>query len=482
MEKTTGLEYLPYEVIEHIARYLSVQDVLACCGTCSRMRHTFSDDLVWKRKCNLELVEYLQKTESQIEPNFDWLEVMDDELSTLSPLSAWRKCYMLQIRLFQNWREGNYDKEEIEFGSYGIYESFITFYQNDHIFLHTKHIAESRVQNELWNVKESHFLHSTFNFNFKEFFSNVPNPMLDELSHKEFKVVGSKLVVSFVNAVLIYDICLTSFSSTPLSQIFLFDLSEEESKSLFSRVKTEPGIYFPIKTCVQSIICSNYFVGVVGEYKTIHIWDVQSGKKVAEEKVPRKEIDMMHLLSTSDETKKIVVKLIVLRDKFRYHYYGYDLMKLQFSSFKLKHNYCDVRIVCDKFVIGADSQQLFSYSYDTSEKLAVKRCNYHILKNSITLVGCNLLCGTSDSTVFVMDPLTLNVLNLVKLSFTLYSLKSICNRFVMINSLNTEVWEMGKTIKPLFKLPCDGSFAAVNPTCTKIALEKNNKVIILNFW
>lgn len=478
MEKTTGLENLPYEAIEHIARYLSVQDIIACCATCSLMRYSFSGDSVWKRNCDLGLVDYLNKSESLVEPNFELSEVMDDELSTLPPLSTWRKNYMMQIRLFQNWREGRYNKEQIEFGSIGIYESTkVRFFENDYIFLHTKHITERREQNEIWSVSDTHFLHSTFTLHFNEYMRRGQFICIDR-----YEIVGNKLMVSMGNLILTYDIGLSSFSSIPLCYAFLFDFSEEDSENLVSRARVEPEFHIIIKYATKSILCNNFFVGVVPSEPKIHIWDIHTSKKVTEEISPINNASSVSLVDPDIKTNNFIIKFTSFGGKYRYHYFGYNLTKKEFTSFKLKHNYCDLMILSGNFAIGTNPQQLFSYDYKTSEKLAVRPCNYHILKKSVILVGNNLLCGTSDSTIFVMNPLTLNIINSVKLSFTLYSLKSICNRFVMVNSINTEVWEIGKTVKQLFKFPCDGSFVAVNQHCTKIAIEKQNKIFILTFW
>lgn len=482
MERQLSLEVMPIIIIDQIASYLSTEDIMACCATSTKMRDVFSDDLIWRRYCNVDRINYLKRSACWVEPVFEW---ENDRLSKLSPITEWKRNFMMQAHLFQNWRNGRFEKSELEYGPPNVVysQSRIEFYENDFLFLHTYLINNNKLLDEIWDVVETPFLHSTFSSNIDQF-DNLDSLVL-------YKIAKNKLVVGVYNLILVYDITLGSFSRIPLVNAFLFDKSEKCSKDVITHDENTfyRTTYFELVHQVEMTVSGNLFVGAVTNFKdfpcpAFHVWDIQKGQKIDEVNVPAGSnlaIDGLQFLSCDDE-KNVVVKLRVLHDRHTYHCYGYDLSKMMFTSFLVKLNYCDFQVFKSKFLIGAAAERIFVYNYETSEKLLVRKCPQQILKKTINVVGEKLLFGTFENVVHVFDLATLDIINKVKLGFTLYSLRAICDKFVVINSVNSEVWEIGRTARKLFKFPVNGSFVAVNQHCTKLAIEKENKIIILHFW
>lgn len=479
--ESLGLEFLPIVVIDHVASFLNIEDIFSCCAVSTKMREVFGNDSIWKRHCDVESINYLQRNVCRVEPRFEW---DDDVLSKLPPVSRWKRNYMMQAHLFKNMRSSRYQKIDFELGpSNDVYsESNIKFYENDHLFVHTKHFNGEALLGEIWDVAETPFLHLPFNLNFDQFFDNFG--CLDL-----FEIVNNRLVVGLCNLILIYDIALGSFSRIPLVNAFLFDMSEQGSKDIIKHDKNTfyRKYLFELTSFVKIIISDRKLIGS-SNYTglgcpSFHVWDVETGKKLDYVSIPVRNLYIVKVKFLSDEnSQNIVVQVLAAKDRYSYHCFGYDLSKMAFSSFSVSVNYCDFLIYKSKRLFGAGQERLFVYSYETSEQLLVRKFTQQIIKDTMVAIGNLILFGTMDNIINVMDISTLDVINKVKLDFTLYRLRGICERFVVINSVNSEVWEIGRTSKKLFKLPASGSVIAVSKYCTKFAIQKENKIIILNFW
>lgn len=478
MESQLGLQFLPPELIGEIASYLSTQDISACSATCFLLRQALNDDLVWKKKCSFKELDYFKWGECEVEPDFEWGKNEPSSLP-LPKVCTWRKYVMMQAHLWRNWKFGDYKTVDIEFGSNSqVFDGTqVVFYENDFLFLHSNDVTQPNTLDEMWSVQKNPFLHSTLSLNLSQY---VGEEELCNFCSSAFKinVVGSKLVTSLKRLVLIYDITLSSFSKIPLDHAFFFDGSNRES--------------YDTNDNEASIVSGDYYIGVKSRTSSqdtanvqliLYIWNIQTGEKIKEDNLILNSttIDNYSLLM-SENNKHFILKLRVKKNRYMYHYFGYNISKLEFSKFVVKVNYCDFEIFFDDFVIGAGLQQLFLYSYKTSEKIAIKKCNHEILKKTIKIVGGYLLFGTFDNVVYVLNPSNLALINEVKLGFTIYNLNPIYDKFVVINSINCEVWKIGKTAKKLFKLPTDTAFAAANQYGTKLAVIKQNKIKILNFW
>lgn len=476
MESQLGLQFLPPEVIGEIASYLSTQDISACSATCFLLRQALNDDLVWKKKCSFKELDYFKWGECEVEPDFEWDKNEPSSLP-LPKVCTWRKYVMMQTHLWRNWKFGEYKTVDIEFGSKSqVFDGTqVVFYENDFLFLHSYDVTQPNTLDEIWSVQRNPFLHSTLNLNLNQYIGEDVGNYCS--SAFKINVVDNKLVISLKRLVLIYDISLSSFSKIPLDHAFFFDGSNGESYDTNNETSIVSGDYYiGVKSRTSSHVPANVEL-------ILYLWNIQTGEKLKEENVILKStvIDNYSLLM-SEDNKHLILKLRVKKNRFMYHYYGYNISKLEFSKFVVKVNYCDFEIFFDDHVIGAGLQQLFLYSYKTSEKIATKKCNHEILKKTIKIVGGYLLFGTFDNVVYVLNPSNFALINEVKLGFTIYSLSAICDKFVLINSTNCEVWKIGKTAKKMFKLPVDASFAAVNRFGTKLAVIKRNMIKILNFW
>uniref|UniRef100_A0A1B6LVC5 F-box domain-containing protein n=1 Tax=Graphocephala atropunctata TaxID=36148 RepID=A0A1B6LVC5_9HEMI len=487
MESQLSLEVLPQEVITHIASYLGVQDILACCTTSTSMRHAFNDNFIWKKLCNLKLVDHLSKHRSLDDPYFNDSEKVS---SSQTLLCHWRKLYIMQANLLRNLRQGRYEKEQIAVGpSNDVYQGTrVEFCESgEYLLYHSLSVVRDKMVDQIWDIKTVPSLHSSLNFNFNPY---MDLDVMDGYDIDTYQMIGNRLVVSQCNVVQIYNLSLISSSDIKLEQTFVLDKSEEISKSLVSCKDNSfaQDQYFEVGVGVESTVCFSFFIGIILNFEEfpnpiLHIWNILNGKKVKEESLPAQNIKIVDVkLITCKLGKDLVVQLRVNGHRYMYHYYGYNLLKLEFSSFSVKLNYCDFLIFANDRVVGVGPRKLYLYDYKTSNKVAIKKCDHEILKNTLVVLKNNLLYGTFDSTIFVVKLGSFDVVNTIKLGFTLYSLQVMSERFIVINSSNSEVWEIGETAEKLFKFPVDGSFVGSNQYCTKVVLEKGNNLYFLRFW
>lgn len=483
MENQLGLQFLPPEIVGEIAGYLSTQDILACSATCFLLRQALNDDLVWKAKCRFKTLDYFKWGKCEVEPDFEW-EKNEPSNIPLTKVCTWRKYVMMEAHLWRNWKFGDYTTVEIEFGP--EFQKFagtrLAFFDNDFLFLHSYDVTKQpeNILNEIWNVQKNPFLHSTLNLNLNQYLPEELYKSNHCSKDLKINVADNKLVISLKKWVFIYNITLSSFSQIPLDHAFIYDGSNDES----------------FDTNDTSVVAGNYVIGAKSRTSshgsshgsknvqlTLYLWNIQTGEKLKEDNIILNSTDIdTYSLIKSEDNKHLIVKLRVKKDRYMYHYYGYNVSKLECNQFIVKVNYCEFQILYDDKVIGAGLQQLYLYSYNTSKKIANMKCNHEILKKTIQIVGGYLLFGTFENIVYVLNPSNFVLINTVKLGLTIYSLNPICDKFVLINSTNCEVWKIGKTAKRLFCLPTDSSFAAVNQYGTKLAVIKRNRIKILNFW
>uniref|UniRef100_A0A1B6FJF5 F-box domain-containing protein n=1 Tax=Cuerna arida TaxID=1464854 RepID=A0A1B6FJF5_9HEMI len=483
MERQISLEELPQEVLTHIASYLTVQDILACSSTSTLLRYAFNDNCIWKKLCNVDLIDYLGKCNSLDDP---FIHEHENDTSTLPPLCHWRMCYIKQANLLQNFKRGKYKKKEVSLGqASSVYRGTrVAFFESsEHLFIHAFDLVKDRFFGEIWDIKEVPFCHSSVHLNFEDFIL-MEDPTF--LGFGIFELVGESLVICMKNIVVVYDVSSFPSSEIKLQQAFVFDKSEEISKSLVSCVNNNfvQNTYFEIISKGDSTICNNLFIGVVMDmsYIVLHFWDFCNGTKVREDILPTENMKVMDFFLLLSQTRKnIIVKCCVHNHRYMYHSYGYDIVLMKFSSFSVKVNYCDFIILTDDRVVGVGPRTLYLYNYKTSDRVAIRKTDHEVLKKTLVTLESDLLYGTFDSTIFVVKLETFELVTSVKLGFILYSLKVLCHRFVVTNSTNNEVWEFGKTAKKLFKLPTDSSFVGTNKYCTKIAAIKSSKLYILDF-
>ncbi|KAG8277519.1 uncharacterized protein LOC124362553 [Homalodisca vitripennis] len=482
MERQISLELLPQEVLTHIASYLRVQDILACSSTSTLMRYAFNDNCVWKKLCNVDLVEYLVKYNSLDD---SYIHEYENDKSSLPPLCHWRMCYIKQAKLSQNFRRGEYKKKEITFGkASSVYRGtrVALLERSEHLFIHSFDLVQDGFLSEIWNIKDVPSRHSRVHLNFEEFMS------LGDTFYgfEAFKLIDERLVVSVSNLVIVYNVSSIPSSDIMLERAFVFDKSEEISKSLVSCINNNVvrNTYFEMITKLDSAICTNLFIGIVFDLSNIvlHFWDVHNGTKVKEDLLPTQNMKVVEFcLLTSQTGKDIIVKLCVYNHRHMYHCYGYDIVLMKFNNFSVKLNYCDFCILAHDRVVGVGPRTIYLYDYKTSDRVALRKTDHEVLKKTLVALENDLLYGTFDSTIFVVKLKTFEIVNSVKLGFILYSLNSLCRKFVVTNSTNNEVWEIGETAKKLFKLPTDCSFVGSNKYCTKILAIKSNKLYILDF-
>lgn len=482
-----NIQILPSEVLENIASYLKVQSALAWSATSNHMRNTLNKDWVWKRYGNFDEKVYNSWGEPRVRPIFNDASCQEN---CLSSCCKWKTNYFKQAHLMKNWTQGIYNLEEaITMGTTSQSESDVELVNaallgNHHLFAQIWDIQRKKMVVQMFDIQQSSFFesasHDVTSFHsclLSNYALTTPCPMMNSLEGNSYKVI---LTVGEVCRT--YKLDLSTFT-LKVEDVFLFDqpklLSSDELKSALSMHELNP----------LRCITQNHFIGAKrsdhGHSFEVHIWDFHKAEKLKTVSVPPggEQLTIIGLeMLCSEKQDQLILKLSTKSHRHSYHYYGFDLTKMEFSSFKVQLNYCAFELLAKDRAVGVGSSRLFLYNYQTSEKIVKREHSHTILTKTVVAVGDHLLYGLTDSTVFVLDISSGDVVNKVKLNFTLYRMIPILDKFVIVNTNSSWVMQIGKEVKYLFKLPVDSSFAAINKTGTKMAVKRRNQIIILNFW
>ncbi|XP_046669052.1 uncharacterized protein LOC124359936 isoform X1 [Homalodisca vitripennis] len=209
MEQTALLS-LPVEIIHHISRFLSVEDVLSCSLTCHYLRSALNNNAVWKRYLPEQDLTCLETLEQHVQPTFQ-LE------QTLTPLCDNRIHFMRKTHLLNNWREGNFvecskttDFTYASGGGQGPRGQGQLIYKDRYLFLSrfVNDIQSDAI--EIWEIVQDLIL-----------FTSIE---IDDVNYDSFFIIGTKLVVVKCIKVDVYEITIPD-KTFPL--IYSFIITDE---------------------------------------------------------------------------------------------------------------------------------------------------------------------------------------------------------------------------------------------------------------
>lgn len=281
---------LPAELLNKIAQYISVQDLLSCSVTCTRLRSVFNDNMIWRKFCKPEIVHYIADARRKLPPDFNISSLEGD--SDLESLCEQRICYIQQNELLNNWKNGRFVEREIN-ASEGLYYTSLKsgtpiIYDDYYLFLYDFFSHTITV----WDIKAFPKPYAKIRLLYQNYY-------YDGL---HFEVVGKKLVVLEVGKLIqIFDINLPD-KDLPLTSIIMADKDFP--------LETIPEYHGPEEMyamCYHKIIENKIYSHKIGK-AVLHIWDVETGLKVQTLMPPREGINL-DILSAAHNGDDLIVCL-----------------------------------------------------------------------------------------------------------------------------------------------------------------------------
>ncbi|XP_046667107.1 uncharacterized protein LOC124358899 isoform X4 [Homalodisca vitripennis] len=358
------MESLPGEMIVVIGRCLSVADLAACSATCRTWREKFNDDRIWRRRCTLRLVEYLENTDTTVPPGLQLTEH-----DSLSPLCEWRIRFIRENYLWNNWRVGNVKVHKITTEQHA--NTMVQFYGNEYIIM----IFNCEVK--LWDVRD---VPTCLMTNPCELDTTLIIDYFEILSENRILIVQSSIVSVFSMSV----------TSTHWPLIHTFCFNERLSTSRFndstirSPLPREDGI-IPEKHFY--IVNGDYFLGVAPDYtKLLHVWNVRTGNKLKEVLCPiRSPTSFFTRLYRSRKPSPDVLLAIneYQRDESSLriwtHLYVYNVIELTLRDFTHTRVARGIRSsrsftfkIHDPYVFIKDPSYLHIHNYKTSTLIDIQ--------------------------------------------------------------------------------------------------------------
>lgn len=483
MAALTSMEQLPLDVLECIVGYLSDKDLSRCCTTSKSWREVFSGDIFWKKHCNIKLSVCLESASCLVEPHFITPSVLN---SSLVSVSGWRLCFLREQHCLKNLRSGRYTRKEIEFDcddsiSYHIKVEFVA---NNYVFLHTTY------ETQVWNVVQEPNLVMTIPF------------QLVELWERNFhKFQENKLIVVQCNVVQMFNICLLS-NTWSFHRTLFFDKPEEFSSNitkdtdvneLFQTTSHEVG------DSVERVICSNFLIGIVTtemslQNPVMHIWDLNSCKKIKEEdcsEIFGSGVTDMYLETSTTSHDKIIVTCQKYQKKC---FAVYSLTKLKFLAIHQCRN--GESVLCAGYLCIYDNSNKEILKYDLNTNITETVYKFDQGRLNCWKVICDKMVVANSNNLILLNPLSKAVEIQSCDDFQLGNVEVVKDKYLALHDRDEGLREFSEhraaekltrnnqnTFIKLFSLPPDsGTYRANNEICTKLVLERANKLIILNFW
>lgn len=340
---SSWLELAPIEVISVIASYLEARDIAQCCAASSTLREVFSDNSIWRPRCNKELAEYLTKTPCKVKPMFVNPAM---EESSLSPLPEWRISYMRENHLWNNWRMGRFIKESIK-DSYPSAD-FHSFYSNDVV------IARYRDRVTFLDVK---------GYPASDVAQRYLGTELSFVSDFKTETAGNGLIVFMSGSgVQVFQLDL-NLNTLNLKHTFFFENSQtsHQEQSIFSNQNVEfRGI---------RLVVGHLFIGLLEGKSTLHIWNLEKGVKLKEEHCFVKHCPCPVLEIQGSDTMHLIVAVGKATEKTKI-FMAYSLAKLKFLSFEETQDINSEYLVHKDFVAIRFEGSFTVFNYQTANAIA----------------------------------------------------------------------------------------------------------------
>ncbi|XP_046676021.1 uncharacterized protein LOC124364519 [Homalodisca vitripennis] len=452
-EDVFPIQFLPIELIETVAVFLTPKDLAACCAVSHRMREVFGEDMLWKRHCNQELAEYLKITPCKLESRFVSPE---DENSTLSPISYWRMAFMRENHLWNNWRQGKSKTEQII-----NQRSVASPYYDDsicHIF-HTSDVILGffRDRIELLDVREFPAADATHPIRLHSNFSQ----------ETQLKSGNNMILTLRETRIQVHEVNL-SLKVCSLKHEFFF----ENSEKLCNGEKFRPN---SSRKCLYAMV-GVFFIGVIKGESTMHIWNLETGEKLKEEFCPLVRSCQIMEIKTSD-TKNLVLSVkagskdvIIL---------AYSLTTLTYLTFKETYKNNVAFYVSENYVGIHNRGLLDVYNYETTDLLlkdqSISSHPQFLHSNFVFIDNETLKLFNPKTRVLESTPITgINWFEIM------------CSKFIQVKrNWKNEIWEISGIFERTKKIAMDLWFDScafyLNKTRTRY-IVRSGVGSVIHFW
>lgn len=496
--ETSMLVSLPAEILNIIAKYLTPQDLLSCSTTCVRLRSVFNDNFLWRNFCKPHIMKYVKNFEQKAELRCNFFTFTN----SLDEICEQRMSYVKQNQLLNNWRKGRYVEHTVQSttGLYSLKCGTSIIYNDIYLFLYD-FLAHIIV---VWNIEDTPVPYTSVRLLFHNYF----------YQGLYYEIAGQKLVVLEVGKLIqIYDVKLPE-KSLPLVSIILFDQVVPLNKA----PNFNPEELY--SNCYHKIIGKRVYSHKIGK-PVLHIWDVETGRKIIALEPPKHGCDI-GLLTASEDGNDLILTLKsndpeILNNAFVvfYEVYSYSFSRNFFRSFwsNKESCYCNyipfhglkhkdlVILFCrlnDYFVSDPSLPKtiLVIYDYKWGMIIGEKSFPELLCHQQIKVVNNQLLLATVFC-LYILDLNSHEIISSFKFDNGKIELLNVFDSHFIISTpysllpmsrtKKKEVWDFRKSIRALsvtfvFKCPHAKDCVFVNDSFTKMIIVGKGTLGVLHFW
>lgn len=474
------ISLLPEELFEEIIFYLNLEDVLSCCLVSRSWRNAINTDRIWFNLCSK--ITKLKKNEfklieapCKVDPVFT---TPSQKCSCLSEVCSWRVRYMQEAHISRNWRLGRFFASPITRPLFPLGVEC----DEDVLIVASMENWEFKV----WSLSSTPKLLQVSRFSLWQVFADF------------FKLSGNKLVVGQCTLVQVYTIDKSHDSTFELAHRFLFNKSEEESYNIPNSPDVSDWYNNNIGLYRSDIICNydhngDYFVGVMieGNLKMaiLHIWDINSGHKVADQKIPTIDGLITDLNCYIRFSNMFILIQHTDRAQERTTVCCFSLTTFEYTSFRISFEYVvPIFLFGDKFVANIDSTGKTLYLWKGEDGRFVDKvsCDFDILPATLQfLPSLIFLAGNNRSecygTVKAFDTDQFKIICEFNTDYRITNLLYVRSSLVIVCGwMQIGLWDITTSSK--VQSFCFGDCVWTNACNTKMVVENDDELCLLDFW
>lgn len=474
----TGLTSLPVEVIHHISRYLSVQDVLSCSLTCYYLRDALNDNVVWRK--------YLRSDLSRLETQEQLLSPALNIDASLTPLCENRKQFVRKTHLMNNWRQGHcvqYRNTSKCWFRSGVFNKTKgkgnVIYDDKYIFLgrFTNDVESDGI--EVWDITKIPVCHTVLK--------------IEDLNYECFFIVGSYLVVVECIKVFVYHI----------------NLPEKDLPLMFSFLITEGNVTFNERVehsgrhdfrCVgwYHATVNNYLISSkCGENVLLHVWDIDKASKIGCFEPP---VECFSIVFHSYTGKNLFFKVTVQASSVNY-LSVFDIEKLHFTDHSFSYSSSSYILLFEENVLlfksavdanpeGWHDTVCSVFEFNSSLKLKERRfdnASKNYMLDSIAIVNGKFVILCNDG-FHIVDAVNLETVDVIKVDNVSFITKQIVlfQSYVVIACTykdKLELWDVNRKSKlPVSLNEVYTTHLYWDRVFTKLVMINFDYVKVIHFW
>lgn len=382
----------PQELVEKVANFLSLNDILSCCLVNSSWRRAFNDNRIWFDLCSKRSPVHFDKfcyieEQCTVVPRFEFLDIKCD---TLEQICKWRERFMQEAHLTRNWRHGRHSKHMI-----------IDFLEDDRDDFNFRNIqCAGNFTIVPYSERREFYVYNIYE---KPILTQIIKYSLDYMIEDFFKLSNNRLVIVQCTLLQVYELSQEE-ESVILTHAVLFDSPEQASLNLpkantSSWYSSNVGLY-PCEVSFAGDHNGKYFIGTVYnsypiKYPNIHIWDIESGKKVGTKCLPFCKQSILDI--TFSVFKSLVFVLVKFPDadsNGSNSIYQFDFETFEFSPSVVQFNYVVPYILfSDEYILNVDKlcKNIYFWNHKNGKLVNKIPCKNRLNPLTLSVVNNHLL-------------------------------------------------------------------------------------------